>query len=647
MATAFWGAAALAAIRPRSQFGIGPIDVSLHDASRVAFQAALVSAVAVVSWRLGRWRRLAIVLAVAAVLVTGALDSTPRRVGDGAEYMTMAARLAGGHAPGGTNDELPDVRRQLAHLRWLDDDRVSGLVTTGQEGWDFQHFWLYPAVVAPLVALLPPAGVHPNVAFALVNGTLLLALVWVLCGRGDYLLALLLGTGPLVWWTDKAHAEIFMVTSLAAASLLRDSHSKTAPLAAGIATAQNPAACPVLIVQAAAVALSRPRRPSALAAVSVAVAIAAVHPLYYLVRLGRLSPLLAPDGPHWPSLRALLTPLFDPNLGLVVYAPVWVALAIIGWRRQPSQERYATLASVALLLLAFAQTTNVNHGGSPGMSRYGLWLLAAMAPAAAAAARRLDARAPVLAAVAVGISAAFTWSSFRPVLSEGQTLRPSILASALWTYWPSLDNPLPEVFAERLSGIDGAPPIPVATATCTKMLVRGNGTEAVFPFPCEPRPAPDACSAVDALCYVNQGRFSPVPRHPGRPGVPVPEREWTVSSRERFAWLLERTGADPQTVRLGQAGRVVSAAAVRHAWVVEGTNGVAVWVYPLPSRPATLTVRFDRPADVIWLDADTDMERRRVSLGAGTHVLPLDAPGPVLLVVTDRGGEAAPARASR
>ena len=41
------------------------------------------------------------------------------------------------------------------------------------------------------------------------------------------------------------------------------------------------------------------------------------------------------------------------------------------------------MTGVALVvgLLTFAQTPNVNHGGTPGPSRYGLWLMPLAIPA--------------------------------------------------------------------------------------------------------------------------------------------------------------------------------------------------------------------------------------------------------------------------
>ena len=76
-------------------------------------------------------------------------------------------------------------------------------------------------------------------------------------------------------------------------------------------------------------------------------------------------------------------PLIDPNLGILVNFP-WLTLALViaivalAWRSPRALRTPAVLASiaaVAVFLVSFSQIPNVNHGGTPGISRYGLWLI--------------------------------------------------------------------------------------------------------------------------------------------------------------------------------------------------------------------------------------------------------------------------------
>lgn len=631
IALLFWGAALGAVLGHGIQTSLGPVRISVLDESRAAFQAALVTAVALVCWRVSARRKFAVVATVAVVIVTGVIDSAPRRVGDGTEYMAMSLHMADGHGPSFDEAALQRSTSRLESLGWLDGTSPTGLITTADGRWEFQHFWLYSAIVAPFASALSVVGAHPNVAFTFVNAAMLLALVWLLSHRGNHLLALLVGAGPVVWWVDKAHSEVFMVASIGAACLLADEQRRWGFWAAGIAAAQNPAALGPLVVRTVSLAASRSARLGDYIALAGGVAIASIYPAYYLVGIGRLSPLLRPDGPHWPGLRALLTPLIDPNVGLLPFAPIYCLLVAAGFIAQSARGRFVTLSTLLLLLLAAAQAGNVNHGGTPGMSRYALWLFAAGLPAAAVSARRLPAPA---AAVVIGTTAALTWGAFRPALTESHSLRPTALAESLWATWPGLDNPLPEVFSERASGRDGAPPVPATDAQCRKVLTVGAGTEAAFPFPCEPAPAPPACSAAGALCYVNAGAFARAPPQRGFAGHAIPERLWTVSTRERLADVGVALGDDLRTERLGRARDVVTGTGIDYLWIVEGRRGTAVWVYPLAGRIPELTVRFGVTTDVLILDANSLAELQQTVLPQGESRLQLAATTPVLVLAT-------------
>ena len=101
-------------------------------------------------------------------------------------------------------------------------------------------------------------------------------------------------------------------------------------------------------------------------------------PIYYLSRLGRLSPLTSYAAASWPSLTSLLFPLADVNMGVLVrYPPVAIVVMVAllqrrGWREPAALP--AALTGVALLLV-ISQQPNMNQGGNPDLSRYIVWLL--------------------------------------------------------------------------------------------------------------------------------------------------------------------------------------------------------------------------------------------------------------------------------
>lgn len=638
LALLFWGAALSALLGHGPRISLGPVRISALDASRAALQAALVTAAAMVCWRVFSRSRVAVMATVAVVIVTSVIDSAPRRVGDGSEYMAMTLRMADGYGPSFDEAALQQLTSRLETLGWLDGTSLTGLLPTADGRWEFVHFWLYSAVVAPFAKAWMLVGAHPNVGFTFVNAAMLLGLVWLL-SRGNQLLALLVGIGPVIWWVDKAHSEVFMVSAIGAACMLANEHRRSGFWAAGLASAQNPAALGPLVARAVTVVASRGAARGDVLALAGGVAVAAIYPAYYLVGIGRLSPLLHPDGFHWPGVRALLTPLVDPNVGLLPFAPLYCVMVAAGVIAQSARDRLVTLTTLGLLLLAAAQAENVNHGGTPGMSRYALWLFAASLPAAALSARQLQGHLPA-AVVVIGATAALTWGAFRPVLDDGRALRATPLAVELWSRWPALDNPAPEVFAERTSGRDGMAPVPTTDAQCRKVLTVGSGLEALFPFPCEPVAAPPECNALGALCYVNAGVFAAAPPQRGFAGQVVQERAWTVSTRAQLADIAVALGDELRTVRLGRARDVVTGTGIDYLWIVEGRRGTAIWVYPLAGRIPELSLRLANSATLTVQDTASRAELKRAVLTRGEHRLSLSADTPVLILATlaDRAG---------
>jgi hypothetical protein len=121
-------------------------------------------------------------------------------------------------------------------------------------------------------------------------------------------------------------------------------------------------------------------------------------------------------------------------------------------------------------LFVFAQTTNVNSGGTVHVCRYALWLLPLALPALAAATRALDERAAGAMLIAVVALFAVYLGYFRPDQPE-RYVEHSPQATALMTHLPALYWPLPEVFVERTLHIDGGARASAASPGCRLMLI--------------------------------------------------------------------------------------------------------------------------------------------------------------------------------
>ncbi len=285
--------------------------------------------------------------------------------------------------------------------------------------------------------------------------------------------------------------------------------------AAGAAAAQNPgnaALLGVLAVAAAAGRVSLLKDRRFWLGMLGGAALAALHPAYYLARLGTPTRLASAGDVHWVTLRDYVTVLVDPNVGLLPQVPVYVAVFVAGAaflacrapRRLATPGIAAAAASAAWLAFVAATATNVNHGGTPGLSRYATWFIPLAIPLFQEFDRVLGRRVVWMAAPAVFSTALGVWA-FHPARPEAAD-RPTRLASYLWTRHPSLDNPLPEIFAERLRGLDENW-LPVATPGCEKVLLPGRGgRDSVWPMPCVPVTPPARCQAPGATCYANRTR---------------------------------------------------------------------------------------------------------------------------------------------
>ena len=111
--------------------------------------------------------------------------------------------------------------------------------------------------------------------------------------------------------------------------------------------------------------------------VRTAAALAALHPAHYLVRLRTPSQLASAGEVRWVTPREYATIFIDPNVGLLPQVPVYAAAVLAGGlplafcapRRLASAGIVAALASGAWLAIMAATAANVNHGGTPGLSR--------------------------------------------------------------------------------------------------------------------------------------------------------------------------------------------------------------------------------------------------------------------------------------
>lgn len=456
-------------------------------------------------------------VALCIALVAG---SDQRRTGDAGEYMAMAWNITHLRPPALTET---DIVRLDQHLASLEPEmsgfegsalRLEGLYADGR--YDQLHFWMYPLLASPFVAVANALDVPDTFGFAAFNILLLTFVLGVVLTRKGAVAGVVLLVSPLLWWLDKPHTELFIVGMLLLALLWRHDRPLLGLAAMAFAMSQNIAFGPVFGLYAVAVVLehrgalwsSTARR---LALVGVA-AVALVHPLYYEWRLGSYDPTTASldQGLRIPSVTRLVTPLVDPYAGLLMWWPFLVVLAVVGgfiraWRRVPqgrSAVQWCIVWTPFLMACAvlFGQAQNMEpaSGGTFAMMRFALWL----SPFAVYGLDRVLFDGRFVRAIVGAMAAAsvlLSWHVARPSRPDVWfTVRPTFVATFLNDHAPWLWDSPPQVFLTR-EWRQFTPIEPVANDTCTKLLA----VEGEWPSSCSP-PAdvPDDCADA-AFCYAD------------------------------------------------------------------------------------------------------------------------------------------------
>jgi hypothetical protein len=426
-------------------------------------------------------------------------------VGDGGEYFVMAQQIASGRAPSLTAAELHEAKTQLQELGSGFEtsllDYPDLLAADGRQ--EFLHFFLYPLLVAPAVPVARVLGLHPNAAFTLINALLLSAALYVVARRAPPAACAAGFLSPVVWWVDKAHTEAFLFASVAVAAVVFDARPRVALVACALAGAQNAAIGVTFPLFAVLLWLAaRPRwswQETATAAVGAG--IVASPFVYTWIRLGRISPMAEYANPAAPTVSGLLAFVFEPNIGLLFSAPVYaIVLVATIWRALAGDAERAPLWSwavvvQAVLLAVWAINPNANHGGTPGVNRWALSLLALGLPSIA---WLVSQAGPFRAAatVAVTVCCAASVATHAPWAPENYR-HPTRLAERMWDAGWVRVTPA-EVFAERAQHREPAS-VPSHDGSCSVLLI----AEQQAPIECAPpaAPLPAACRAPGAMCY--------------------------------------------------------------------------------------------------------------------------------------------------
>ena len=393
-------------------------------------------------------------------------------------------------------------------------------------------------------------GLPVLAAFTFLNCLLLLTAAFVLITRWGPRVTLLILGGPILWWIDKAHAEVYTVAWLVVAVALLQTRAGIALSALGLAVLQTSTLSVALFSSWIwLLRRDRLRETGVRAGLVVALLLFATGPVYYYWRIRHPSPQSWTVLPHWPSLAELSAVLVDTNLGLAFAWPsllLAVVLAAIALAKMKTAQfdkdtLILLVGTAAVILLIVTQPTNLNHGGTRSVSRYALWLVPLAIPLLAQFDRSARWARGALLALAAG-SLLVALADYHPRMRQ-RYVTPTPIADWLWRHWPAATNPLPEVFAERTAHFEGAGVVPTATARCEKALLVGDGSPVgAWPLWCRPMEVPPSCSLAGAYCYANQtpGGYSFVtaPRQRGFDGRKPVAWYWSGSPSDGLVRLL-------------------------------------------------------------------------------------------------------------
>jgi len=426
-------------------------------------------------------------------------------VGDGAEYYAMAVAINTTHTTYATPlswIKYDSLRLQETKLTLPPSKGIGSLSKTVDDVRqdDFAHFWLYSACAALLFHITSFFSTDYSTAFYFFHCILLLSLmlfanrVWPTIGAWAALI--LFACSPLLWYSNKIHSELFtfVCTAVSAACIFRRQYL-WACLALAFATTQNLPWGAIVAVFFLCWFVAKRSKPIPYTDYLLVIAIALVcliHPLYYLVRHGALTPQLLQGGASLAkhtTTTEFFAPLVDLDIGLFPNWPLGILLVFIslfGYFRRLTPAQFAVnacLTAGAILFLLFSQSRseNINSGSTINVSRYGLWYVGFLLPSVADLLGSLSI-IRISTKVCIGIIfatvlAGANFYQYRPSFSNPQSYtKPTYISNFVQNHLPEIYNPPWEIFGERFGKLDEDFIVQkswaVSTQSGRKMLIR-------------------------------------------------------------------------------------------------------------------------------------------------------------------------------
>lgn len=321
----------------------------------------------------------------------------PVRIGDGAEYYAMYFAWFKTYLP------FMSGNSWSSFSKFIDANEVLGINELNfylsqfpslhkNNTADFNHFWFYSftSAIISLILSLVKIKISAHTSFILLHVLLLLTSYFLVNKYYSFLgiisLTILVFCSPIFWFINKVHTEFFTFCFVFCANLfILKNRYLLAALFLAIVSTQN---ISFGLISIFCIGLYIYNTSSIIESIKgkfhlivLILIIISLHPLYYYCRFNVITPqLLAGGAEIGGNQRFFLIWLFDLDLGLFAYWPlglISICLYFLSKKMSIVSRSWNIYLIIYLLISLYAQssTTNLNAGGTNGISRYATWYI--------------------------------------------------------------------------------------------------------------------------------------------------------------------------------------------------------------------------------------------------------------------------------
>ena len=426
---------------------------------------------------------------------------TPRREGDGLEYLLMTEALFNRFAPDLQEQDMRSLKELQStfpfHSRDFDHHKSLPNYRTANDTKSYSmHFWAYSAVNLPVKFILHVFRLNEFKVMQITNALLLfLALLHIvfisrLSESQKLLFILLVVFCPAFWFLSWTHIEIFSYSFVVISLVYMDARKfPAAILCSAIAATQNqPLVLWVAFLWIRGLVYSQEKKKDFFL-LSLSMIPAIIPAVFYYTKFGIFS-LQTPDlSLKNVSIFKIFDLFFDLSFGMLPYIPIALFLFFgIVIRNIFIRKKVSLSVQIFLLIIAMMFVCSFKghwHHGTVGPSRYVIWLLPFIFFVLLTEENLKSLQKPkgsiyravLWIAIIIQVFIVFYGGGFykRKCISY---LRHAPLAKFVLNHFPALYNPNHKLFILRTSHTEASlskiPVIYYHAGKCKKALVRGK-----------------------------------------------------------------------------------------------------------------------------------------------------------------------------